>query len=247
MSFDSSPEGKARRLIAESSRPVVFTGSGMSKESGIRTFRGDDGYWKQYRAEDLATPGALRRDPALVWEWYRDRLVAGEEVEPHSGYDALTHLQNVKGSMPVITQNVDGLHQKAGHHDVIELHGTLRTASCMDGCGKRVELSPEILKELPPACVCGSWLRPDVVLFGEPLPYEPYTRALTLAEACDIMLVIGTSMVVYPAAGIPYAAISTGARIIEINPKRTDFTGTPGVITLESAAGAVLPGLIGDL
>jgi NAD-dependent deacetylase len=182
-----------------------------------------------------------------VWEWYRDRLVAGGEVEPHAGYEALMRLQNAKGSMPVITQNVDGLHQKAGHNDVIELHGTLLTASCIDGCGARVELSAELLDELPPACACGSWLRPDVVLFGEPLPYEPYARALALAETCDIMLVIGTSMVVYPAAGIPYAAISAGACIIEVNPEETDFTGVQGVITLKGAAGIILPGLIGEL
>jgi NAD-dependent deacetylase len=149
--------------------------------------------------------------------------------------------------MPVITQNVDGLHQKAGHMDVIELHGTLLTASCLEGCGNRVKLTPELLEELPPSCTCGSWLRPDVVLFGEPLPFEPFTRAHSLSHSCDVMLVIGTSMVVYPAAGLPYAAVTAGARVIEVNPEYTDFSGTPGVITLKGSAGDILPELTGDL
>lgn len=236
---------EAAGLLAGSRRPVVFTGSGMSKESGIRTFRGEDGYWREHRAEDLATPGALRRNPALVWEWYRERLIAGEGIEPHAGYMALTELQERKGSMPVITQNVDGLHQKAGHREVVELHGTLLTASCMEGCGNRVRLRPEMLRDLPPACPCGSWLRPDVVLFGEALPFEAFDRALALAGSCDLMLVVGTSMVVYPAAGIPGSAIRSGARVVEINPEETDFTGTPGVISLRGSAGEILPELIG--
>jgi NAD-dependent deacetylase len=148
--------------------------------------------------------------------------------------------------MPVITQNVDGLHQKAGHRDVIELHGTLMTASCIDGCGNRVKLTQEVLHDLPPPCRCGSWLRPDVVLFGEPLPFEAFRRARSAARSCDAMLVVGTSMVVYPAAGLPYEAISAGAEVIEINPERTEFTGTPGVISLEGSAGELLPELIGE-
>ena len=246
MRSGSSSMERARDLIDGCRSPVVFTGSGMSKESGIRTFRGEEGYWREYRAEDLATPVALHRDPELVWEWYRERLVAGEDIEPHAGYSALGSLQEAKGSMPVITKNVDGLHQKAGHLDVIELHGTLLTASCLEGCGNRVRLTPELLEELPPSCVCGSWLRPDVVLFGEPLPFEPFSRALSLAESCDIMLVVGTSMVVYPAAGIPHAALASGAGVIEVNPEDTDFTGTPGVISLRGTAGDILPGLMGE-
>jgi len=239
--------GRARELIARSIRPVVFTGSGMSSESGIRTFRGEDGHWREHRAEDLATPSALRRNPRLVWEWYRDRLIAGEDVEPHAGYGALTDLQTLKGRLPVITQNVDGLHQMAGHKDVIELHGSLLTASCIDKCGYRIRLSPGFLDVLPPPCECGSYLRPDVVLFGEPLPSEPFSRACDLAAECDLMLVVGTSMVVYPAAGIPYTALAAGARVIEVNPEDTEFTGTQGVLSLKGIAGAVLPELIGEL
>ncbi len=231
----------AAEMLSRSRLTVVVTGAGMSRESGIRTFRGEDGFWREHRAEDLASLDGLKRDPVLVWQWYRERLMACSELEPHEGYHALVELQDHMGKLPVITQNVDGLHQKAGLHDVIELHGSLRTASCLDECGAPpVLLTGELLEDIPPRCSCGGILRPDVVLFGENLPREGLTRAFDLAERCDVMIVVGTSMVVYPAAAVPLAAIRNGAGIIEINIDATPLTEVAGTISLRGEAGRLL-------
>ncbi|MBD3368849.1 NAD-dependent protein deacylase [Candidatus Fermentibacteria bacterium] len=235
---------RARRLLSESESPAAFTGAGMSKECGIRTFRGEEGFWREYRAEDLATPGALRKNPRLVWEWYRERLVRYGEVEPHEGYHALVEAERRLGSLPVITQNVDGLHHRAGSSEVVELHGTLRTVSCMEEPGRTYPLEPELLEELPPRCECGAVLRPDVVLFGEPLPVEAISRAIDLADSCDLMLVVGTSMVVFPAASIPYRTLSRGGHVLEINPEATPLSGEPGVLHVSGGAAETLPLLL---
>lgn len=232
---------EAVSIITASRIPVVSTGAGMSKESGVRTFRGDDGYWREHRAEDLASPEAIRNTPKLVWEWYGERLKACEELKPHPGYEALLKLSRLKGGIPVITQNVDGLLQKAGFTDVIELHGNLRTASCFDDCGApKVPMTRKLFRDPPPRCRCGGLLRPDVVLFGEALPEKEMKRAFDLAERCDLMMVIGTSMVVYPASALPIMVLKRGLPIIEINPDMTDLTGLPGVTTLHGPAGQVL-------
>jgi len=234
---------RAAGLLADSRRPVAFTGAGMSKESGIRTFRGEDGYWRQYRAEDLASLAAVRSDPETVWQWYAERLLHNAEVEPHPGYHALVEVERRIGSLPVVTQNVDGLHSRAGSSEVIELHGSLRTASCLDEPGRTFEITPRMLEDLPPRCPCGAVLRPDVVLFGEVLPQKEMSRAEELARICDLMMVVGTSMVVYPAAAVPYAALRAGAGVIEINPEPTALTGEPGVVSLRGRAGELLPEL----
>lgn len=232
-------------LLSNAVSPVVCTGAGMSADSGVRTFRGEDGFWKEYRAEDLATPQALHADPELVWEWYKERLLHYDTIEPHAGFYALQRLQENRGSLPVITQNVDGLHQKAGLSDVIELHGSLATASCLSKCGASAkELTEKLVKEIPPYCSCGAVLRPDVVLFNEPLPQNEIERAFTLAEDCDLMLVIGTSMLVHPAAQIPVVALKGGAVVIEINPEKTMLSDYPGVTFIEGRAAEVLPALI---
>jgi NAD-dependent deacetylase len=228
--------GRARRLLSEAESPVAFTGAGMSKECGIRTFRGEDGHWREYRAEDLATLGAIRRNPRVVWEWYAERLIRYREVEPHEGYYALVEIEKRLGSLPVITQNVDGLHHRAGSSEVVELHGTLRTASCIEEPGRRYPLAPQLLEELPPQCECGAVLRPDVVMFGEALPVEAISRAINLADSCDLMLVVGTSMAVFPAASIPYRALSRGADVLEVNPDTTPLSGEPGVVHLPGGA-----------
>jgi NAD-dependent deacetylase len=169
---------KAADMIAAAGLTVVSTGAGMSRESGVRTFRGEDGLWREYKAEDLASREGIRKNPELVWEWYRERLKACEELEPHAGYHALARIQNEQDTLPVITQNIDGLLQKAGIRDVIELHGNLRTASCMNECGApNVRMTEDLFKDLPPRCTCGSILRPDVVLFGEQLPQQALKRA----------------------------------------------------------------------
>lgn len=238
--------GEAAALLAASASPSVFTGAGMSRDSGLRTFRGADGWWRERRAEDLATLRALEREPVLVWEWYRDRLASLEGVEPHEGYRALARLEGRVGCLPVITQNVDGLHRAAGCRRVVELHGSVRTASCSLGCGFSRTLDTGLLADLPPRCPCGAVLRPDVVMFGEPLPAEALEEALAIASATDLMIVAGTSMAVFPAAGIPIAALSRGARIIEVNPEPTALNGRAGVIHIRAGAREALPRITGE-
>jgi NAD-dependent deacetylase len=228
-------------MIAGAPSVVVSTGAGMSSENGVRTFRGEDGWWRERNAEDLATILAIRKDPVLVWEWYGERLMAAGDPVPHAGYQALFDLQEKRGALPVITQNVDGLHLKSGMSDVLELHGSLRTASCIDACGAPpVRMHRGLLVNLPPRCRCGAVLRPDVVLFGEPLPKEVLGRAFSLAGKCEVMLVIGTSMAVYPASALPVIAIESGAWVIEVNPEETPLAILPRVITLRGGAGEVL-------
>ncbi len=236
---------EAADMIEAAGLMVVSTGAGMSRESGVRTFRGEDGFWKEYRAEDLASLEGIRRNPALVWEWYGERLKTCQELEPHAGYYALARLQHGKGIFPLITQNVDGLHQKAGIEDVIELHGNLRTASCIDSCGAPgVQMTADLFEKLPPRCSCGSILRPAIVLFGEQLPEQVLKRAFRLADSCDLMLVIGTSMVVYPASSLPLIALRRGVKVIEINPEETPLSSLDGTLSLRGAAGRVLPEIV---
>ncbi len=236
---------EAADMVEAARSMVVSTGAGMSSESGVRTFRGEDGFWREHRAEDLASIEGIRKNPELVWEWYRERLKACEELEPHAGYYALVTIQSEKGILPLITQNVDGLHQKAGIEDVIELHGNLGSASCIDRCGApSVEMTEELFEELPPRCSCGSILRPDVVLFGEQLPEEALRRAFHLADSCDLMMVIGTSMVVYPASSLPLIALQRGVKVIEINPEVTPLSSLDGTISLHGTAGSILPEIV---
>lgn len=231
-----------------SMKPVVFTGAGMSSESGMRTFRGEDGLWKEYSPEKLSSIEGLLRDPKVVWEWYRMRFMRTEGVKPHPGYLALTALEKRKGALPVITQNVDGLHLEAGQTDVLEIHGSMRTASCIKKCGHTEEVTTELVQVLPPLCPnCGALLKPDIVLFGEPLPQDIISRAYHLAEECDLMLVIGTSVQVWPAAGIPFAALESGAHIIDINPSRTELPRSERVISIRRKAGEILPLITGTL
>lgn len=236
---------KAKKLIENSGNIVVFTGAGMSSESGMRTFRGDEGLWREYSAEQLSSLEGIRENPKLVWEWYKMRFVAGDGIRPHVGYEALSLLQTKKEVLPVITQNVDGLHKMAGQKDVIEIHGSMRTASCINKCGYSTELLDDMFKVLPPKCKeCNATLRPDIVLFGEQLPELAISRAFDLAESCDLMIVIGTSVQVWPAAGIPFAALKSGAEVIEINPVETALSQEKRTICFKAKAGEILPELV---
>ena len=189
---------------------VVFTGAGVSADSGIPTFRGDGGLWRNYRAEDLATPAAFARDPALVWEWYEWRRTLVRNAKPNAAHEAIAKLADAV----VITQNVDALHARAGSRDIIELHGNLFRVRCTrEGT---VQDASNAFEELPPKCSCGALLRPDVVWFGEMLPPDAFERAVDEVRKADLLLVIGTSGVVYPAAGL--VAMARGLSI-EINPQ----------------------------
>lgn len=242
----SEPIDLARRAVASSMRPFAFTGAGMSSDSGMKTFRGADGLWRDRRAVELATPEALEAEPLLVWEWYRERLASLEGVVPHAGYAALVAFERRRGSLPVITQNIDGLHSVSGSGDVMELHGSIRRVSCTREPWRVFDLTPDMLADLPPRCGCGAVLRPDVVLFGEELPGGILSRAFETAGGSDLVLVVGTSMAVYPAASIPLAAAAAGAAVIEVNPEPTPLTGLDGVVTILLGAAEALPRILGE-
>jgi len=231
--------------LRNSSRTVVLTGSGISVESGVPTFReAQTGLWERFDPQELATPEAFERDPKLVWDWYawRRKLVA--RAAPNPGHLALAALQDTSQNFTLVTQNVDGLHQRAGSRDVIELHGNiLRTRCSVEG----VEVDEYEESESPPVCPsCGAPLRPDVVWFGEMLPPGALDAASEAARGASLFLSVGTSSLVYPAAALPYEAFESGATLVEINPKDTPLT--PHVdCALRGPAGDVLPRLIRQL
>jgi len=233
---------QARAWLEAASSVVVLTGAGISAESGVPTFRGQGGLWKQFRAEDLATPEAFARDPRLVWEWYDSRRAALAQVAPNAGHRALAELEARKPRFTLVTQNVDGLHDRAGSRNVLKLHGDIWTLRCLR-CGRerRDERTP--LPELPPSCECGGMLRPGVVWFGEPLPVEAWERAQKATREAEVLLVVGTSATVYPAAGLIPLATSAGARVIECNVEETPFSSGLDR-SLRGRAGELLPQLI---
>jgi NAD-dependent deacetylase len=210
-------------LLKKASHAVVLTGAGMSSESGIPTFRGGDGLWKKYNPMELATYEAFIKDPKKVWEWYKWRMDIIWKAKPHKGYYILADWERRGLIKAIITQNVDGLHYRAGSKRVVELHGNIFRVRCIK-CNYREEIK-ESLKEIPPKCpICGSYLRPDVVWFGEPLDVNIVSRAYDLSMNSDLFFVIGTSGVVYPAAELPYIARRNGAKIIEINIEKTPIS-----------------------
>lgn len=214
-------------------RVVVFTGAGVSAESGIPTFRGAGGLWRNFRAEDLATPEAFRRDPKLVWEWYEWRRGLIRDAQPNAAHRAIARLE----AAVVVTQNVDALHARAGSRDVIELHGNIFRLRCTrEG---RVETREGPLPSIPPYCAsCGALMRPDVVWFGEMLPEEALSTAAAAIRRADLLLVIGTSGVVYPAAGL--VSHCTGLSI-EINPQSSGVSSSCSLAIAETAATATPP------
>ena len=208
---------------------VVFTGAGVSADSGIPTFRGASGLWKNFRAEELATPEAFARDPRTVWEWYEWRRSIIRDAEPNAAHTSVARLERAM----VVTQNVDGLHERAGSADIIELHGNIFRVRCLrEGT---ISSRPEPLTEIPPRCHCGALLRPDVVWFGEALPEEAIARSTASIIGADLLLVIGTSGVVYPAAGL--VTLHRGLSI-EINPEASALSSACTFAIAERAATA---------
>jgi NAD-dependent deacetylase len=238
--------GAAQSLRA-SQRPVVLSGAGISKESGIPTFRDAlDGLWAKYDPMELATPQAFRRNPKLVWDWYTYRRKALSAAGPNPSHVAIAAMQSMLPQLVVITQNVDGLHQIAGSPDVITLHGNIRENKCLDDCqGDPTLIDVDTLDwerdAGPPTCPhCGAWVRPNVVWFGENLPHAAIERAYQLCEEADVVLVVGTSGVVQPAASLPGVAKQRGATIIEVNPQTTPITQI-STRHLAGPSGQVLP------
>jgi NAD-dependent deacetylase len=221
---------------------AALTGSGISAESGVPTFRdAQTGLWARYDPQELATPEAFARDPELVWRWYAWRRDLVEGAEPNAGHRALADLERRVPVFSLVTQNVDGLHQEAGSANVVELHGNIRRSRCP---AENVAVKPDDTDHLPPLCPnCGSPLRPDVVWFGEALPAAGLETASEAARSCDLLLSVGTSGLVYPAASLPYEALESGAIVVEVNPEPTPLSAS-GDFSLRGRAGEILPRLV---
>lgn len=233
---------RARQWLREASPVAVLTGAGISAESGIPTFRGAGGLWRQFRAEELATPQAFARDPRLAWEWYDWRRGLIAQAEPNPAHRALAELENRVPRFTLITQNVDGLHDRAGSRNLLKVHGDIWEVRCVV-CGRQRRDDRVPLPELPPRCECGGIERPGVVWFGEPLPSDVWDCAERAARQAQVFIVAGTSAVVYPAAGLAPLARAAGAKIIEVNLEETPFSEEVDC-SLRGRAGELLPQLI---
>ncbi len=233
------------QALDRSTHTVVMTGSGTSAESGIPTFRdAQTGLWANYRPEDLATPEAFERDPKLVWDWYVWRRELVGAAEPNPGHVAIAELNGLLRRLTLITQNVDGLHQRAGSAGVIEFHGNLMRNRCT--AGHPVDETGDSDKT-PPLChECGAMVRPDVVWFGEAIPTAALETALEAVTDCDILFAIGTSAVVQPAAGLAMQAKQHGALLVEINPEPTPLTNDVDFV-LTGPSGRIMPELVNAL
>jgi NAD-dependent deacetylase len=236
----SSSVDAAREIVRRAGRIAVLTGAGVSAESGIPTFRSNGGYWRTHRFEELATPAGFARDPKFVWEWYEERRRNIARAQPNAGHEALAGLERRARAFTLITQNVDGLHDLAGSSNIVKLHGdiwVLRCTVCNREKTERAELTG-----LPPYCECGGMLRPGVVWFGEALPEGAMERASDAVRMADVLIVAGTSAVVYPAAGLIPLAIRRGAAVIEVNPEATDFSDEV-TFALRGPSAEILPRL----
>ena len=227
---------KVARQIQHAKKIVFVTGAGISQESGIPTFRGKDGLWRNYDPMQLATIDALYQNPKLVWEWYEERRKNILGAKPNKGHIAIADLAKHR-EVVVITQNIDGLHQRAGSTNVFELHGSIIRIKCTS-CRFHGDVISSF-DELPPKCSCGNMLRPDVVWFGEPLPQDVWTQALMHAQTCDLMVIAGTSLEVSPANTIPLYAKQNGATLIEVNPEETIMSSEMDLSIRETSAKAL--------
>jgi len=219
---------------------VFVTGAGISQESGIPTFRGEDGLWRNHDAMKLATIDAFYDNPKLVWEWYNERRMNIFQAQPNPGHRAIAELEKYV-DVVVLTQNIDGLHQKSGSSKVLELHGSIVKIKC-SVCDYKEEILTEI-SNLPPLCKCGNMLRPDVVWFGELLPQDVWQDAMNFASKCDLMIIAGTSLVVSPANTLPIYAKQNNATLIEINPENTSMSREMNLVIRNTSAES-LPELV---
>ena len=218
---------QAAELLAKASYVCVSSGAGMSAESGIETFRDENGLWSKFNAEELATPEGFARDPVKVWEWYRLRRERFGRVEPHAGHRLLAEWEPRVDKFVVVTQNIDGLHHAAGSQNVIELHGRIDMVRCVS-CDYTLQGLDDLGPE--PRCPkCEDWLRPAVVWFREMLPPGALEAAFAAAQECDVLVLIGTSGVVQPAASLAEVAKSYGAALIEVNPNQTALSSLANV------------------
>lgn len=231
--------------IIRTKRVAALTGSGMSAESGIPTFRDKGGFWEKYNPDEYAHINTFFTNPEKPWQMLK-AFNQQVKAKPNPGHLALAELEKMGYLNEVITQNVDSLHQQAGNTDVIEFHGNFRRAVCLI-CGKYVAMEKITMDLLPPRCECGGVLKPDAVFFGEPIPENAFQRAYEASRKCKLMLVIGTSAVVYPAASVPEVAKQSGALVIEVNPQPTHLSTLVSDYIIIGKAGEVLPEIIKEL
>ncbi len=238
---------QAARDLSEAKMVTALTGAGISVESGIPPFRGKGGLWEKYDPMEVAHIDAFLQDPTKVWNLlFKDMKEVLDKAEPNDSHKGLAKLEELGILKTIITQNVDGLHQMAGNTDVIEFHGNMAWQKCMD-CHKRYETHDIDINRIPPRCSCDGILRPEAVLFGEMIPQAALWRSRQVAQDCDVMLVIGTSAIVQPAALMPIVAKDTGAKVIEINPERTLLTDDISDYLISGTAGDVMNRIIADL
>jgi len=257
--LDQDALREARELISSADSICVLSGAGVSAESGVPTFRGEEGLWKSYSPEELATPTAFRRDSRLVWEWYDWRRGLIRDCRPNPGHTALARFALGTRTVRIVTQNVDGLHEQAAREAAagadpspalpLELHGSIfrvRCASCTYEIPHRDPINTGTPEDLPRCPVCSSLLRPGVVWFGESLDPEVLSEAFRVAQASQLCLVVGTSALVHPAASVPLATHESGGRIIEVNPTETPLTPM-AYVSLRGVSGQVLPDVLDSL
>jgi NAD-dependent deacetylase len=229
--------------LGRATHVVALTGAGTSAESGVPTFRdAQTGLWEKFKPEELATPTAFRKNPKLVWEWYEWRRKLVADAKPNAGHEALAKMEERFADFLLVTQNVDGLHQRAGSRKLVEIHGNITRTKCFE---ENVVVSEwEDTGDVPPKCPrCGGLLRPDVVWFEEALPEAESEAAFRASRRCEVFLCVGTSGLVYPAASLPQEALAAGAVVVEINPTATPFTPKADFV-LSGPAGRVLPSLL---
>lgn len=236
---------RARALLGAARSLAVLTGAGISADSGVPTFRDSQtGLWARFDPYQLASPAGFAADPTLVWNWYAWRRDLVAKAQPNAGHLALALAQDRFDRLVLTTQNVDGLHTAAGSRNVLELHGNLLASHCLNGCAMRYTSVAALSPGAPPRCPqCGGWLRPSVVWFGESLDPTVLSAAQRGAEQCDVMLVVGTSGLVHPAAGLPALAGRAGAKVVIVNPQPSELDGQADVVVRAGAA-AALPTLL---
>ena len=233
--------------LKDSKSIVFFTGAGISAESGIPTFRGKEGIWNKLKPEELASLDAFLKNPELVWEWYNHRKKIIHESKPNAGHIAIAEMQSALGGFPgvaVITQNIDNFHHRAGSKIIYELHGNIERNYCIK-CKTFYNEELDFSKGVP-KCKCGGLIRPDVVWFGEYLPEDQFDASEKAARNCDVFFIVGTSAVVYPAAGLVFTAKQNGAYLVEINIEETEISSLAD-LSFFGEAGKILPQILRDL
>ncbi len=237
---------RAAEIIASGRCVIALTGAGISVESGIPAFRGSQGLWDRYDPMEYAHISSFMSDPGKVWGMLAELYKIVLNAEPNPAHYALARLEELGKCEAVITQNVDALHQRAGSGRVIEFHGTGETLTCLS-CSRQYGVQDLDLSRIPPRCTCGGVLKPDIVFFGEAIPPDALRESFELARRCDVVLVVGTSAQVYPAAQIPYEAKRAGAKVVEVNLEPTPLTGSVSDVFCQGKAGEVMPAIVQEV